>query len=122
MRFSKYYQPNNRCGGRKPSAATLAKREAEYQQQKEREKAAEKTAFEKFNSEGKGCFNGFEMAGIFHHHYDKSKAIYVGVSDDCADVETPFGTFHTGADGVWAYFFSEHPTKRVDFNRSVYFI
>ncbi len=122
MEFSKYYQPNNRCGGRKPSAATIAKRKAEYQQQREKEKQMENEAFEKFKNAEEGYFNGFEMAGIFHRHYDKSKAVYSGEADDCATVETPFGTFHTGADGVIAYFFSEHPTKRVDFNRSVYFI
>lgn len=122
MRFSKYYQPNNRCGGRKPSAATIAKREAEYQQQREKEKQMENEAFENFKNAEEGRFNGFEMSEIFHHHYDKSKAIYIGESDDCSDVETPFGKFHTGADGVMAYFFNEHPTKRVDFNRSVYFI
>lgn len=39
-----------------------------------------------------------------------------------AEAITPFGTFHTGADGVAVYFFSEQPTKQVNFNRSVYFI
>ncbi len=65
MQFSKHYQPKNRRGGRKPSAATIAKREAEALERKDKEQAA----FEKFKAAKEGYFNGFEMANIFHQHY-----------------------------------------------------
>lgn len=92
------------------------------QKEYEREQNAEAIAFEKFmNSEG-GIFDGFAFVNLFHEHFDKCNAIYTTESNDTADAITPFGTFHTGADGVAVYFFSEQPTKQVNFNRSVYFI
>jgi hypothetical protein len=124
MLFSKYNQPKkaNRRGGRKPSPATLAKREAALRAQYEREQNAEAVAFEKFMTAEHGDFDGFAFVNLFHEHFDKRNAIYTTESDDEANAITPFGTFHAGADGVTAYFFSEQPKKVVYFNRSVYFI
>lgn len=124
MLFSKYKQPKkaNRRGGRKPSPATLAKRQAALRAQYEREQNAEAIAFEKFMTAESGDFDGFAFVNLFHEHFDKRNAIYTTESDDEANAITPFGTFHAGADGVTAYFFSEQPKKVVYFNRSVYFI
>lgn len=124
MLFSRYNQPKkaNRRGGRKPSPATIAKRQAALRAQYEREQNAEAIAFEKFMTAENGDFDGFEFVKLFHEHFDKRNAIYTTESDDEANVITPFGTFHAGADGVTAYFFSEQPKKVVTFNRSVYFI
>lgn len=124
MLFSRYNQPKkaNRRGGRKPSPATLAKRQAALRAQYEREQNAEAIAFEKFMTAENGDFDGFEFVKLFHEHFDKRNAIYTTESDDEANAITPFGTFHAGADGVTAYFFSEQPKKVVYFNRSVYFI
>lgn len=124
MLFSKYNQPKkaNRRGGRKPSPATLAKRQAALRAQYEREQNAEAVAFEKFTAAESGDFDGFAFVNLFHEHFDKRNAIYTTESDDEANAITPFGTFHAGADGVTAYFFSEQPKKVVYFNRSVYFI
>lgn len=124
MLFSRYKQPKkaNRRGGRKPSPATLAKRQAALRAQYEREQNAEAIAFEKFMTAESGDFDGFAFVNLFHEHFDKRNAIYTTESDDEANAITPFGTFHAGADGVMAYFFSEQPMKVVYFNRSVYFI
>jgi hypothetical protein len=124
MLFSRYKQPKkaNRRGGRKPSPATLAKRQAALRAQYEREQNAEAVAFEKFTAAESGDFDGFAFVNLFHEHFDKRNAIYTTESDDEANAITPFGTFHAGADGVTAYFFSEQPKKVVYFNRSVYFI
>lgn len=124
MLFSRYKQPKkaNRRGGRKPSPATLAKRQAALRAQYEREQNAEAIAFEKFMTAEHGDFDGFAFVNLFHEHFDKRNAIYTTESDDEANAITPFGTFHAGADGVTAYFFSEQPMKVVYFNRSVYFI
>lgn len=124
MLFSRYNQPKkaNRRGGRKPSPATLAKRQAAIRAQYEREQNAEAIAFEKFMTAENGDFDGFEFVKLFHEHFDKRNAIYTTDSDDEANAITPFGIFHAGADGVTAYFFSEQPKKVVYFNRSVYFI
>ena len=124
MLFSKYNQPKkaNRRGGRKPSPATLAKREAALRAQYEREQNAEAVAFEKFMTAEHGDFDGFAFVNLFHEHFDKRNAIYTTESDDEANAITPFGTFHAGADGVTAYFYREQPKKVVYFNRSVYFI
>ena len=83
---------------------------------------SEKQAYEKFLSEKVGIFDGFLFAETFHRDYDKNNAIFVTESNDCADAETPFGTFHAGADGVTCYFMTEKPSKIVRFNRSVYFL
>lgn len=124
MLYSRYHQPKraNRRGGRKPSPATLAKRQAALRAQYEREQNAEAIAFEKFMTAEHGDFDGFAFVNLFHEHFDKRNAIYTTESDDEANAITPFGTFHAGADGVTAYFFSEQPKKVVYFNRSVYFI
>lgn len=124
MLFSRYHQPKraNRRGGRKPSPATLAKRQAALRAQYEREQNAEAVAFEKFIAAEHGDFDGFAFVNLFHEHFDKRNAIYTTESDDEANAITPFGTFHAGADGVTAYFFSEQPKKVVYFNRSVYFM
>lgn len=126
MLFSRYKQPKkaNRRGGRKPSPATLAKRQAALlaQEENEREQNAEAVAFEKFIAAESGNFDGFAFVNLFHEHFDKRNAIYTTESDDEANAITPFGTFHAGADGVTAYFFSEQPKKVVYFNRSVYFM
>lgn len=124
MLFSRYKQPKkaNRRGGRKPSPATLAKRQAALRAQYEREQNAEAVAFEKFMTAEHGDFDGFAFVNLFHEHFNKRNAIYTTESDDEANAITPFGTFHAGADGVTAYFFSEQPKKVVYFNRSVYFI
>ena len=124
MLFSRYNQPKkaNRRGGRKPSPATLAKRQAALRAQYEREQNAEAVAFEKFMTAENGDFDGFAFVNLFHEHFDKRNAIYTTDSDDEANAITPFGIFHAGADGVTAYFFSEQPKKVVYFNRSVYFI
>lgn len=124
MLFLRYKQPKkaNRRGGRKPSPATLAKRQAALRAQYEREQNAEAVAFEKFMTAEHGDFDGFAFVNLFHEHFDKRNAIYTTESDDEANAITPFGTFHAGADGVTAYFFSEQPKKVVYFNRSVYFI
>lgn len=124
MLFSRYKQPKkaNRRGGRKPSPATIAKRQAALRAQYEREQNAEAVAFEKFMTAENGDFDGFAFVNLFHEHFDKRNAIYTTESDDEANVITPFGTFHAGADGVTAYFFSEQPKKVVYFNKSVYFI
>lgn len=124
MLFSRYKQPKkaNRRGGRKPSPATLAKRQAALRAQYEREQNAEAVAFEKFMTAESGDFDGFAFVNLFHEHFDKRNAIYTTLSDDEANAITPFGTFHAGADNVTAYFFSEQPKKVVYFNKSVYFI
>jgi hypothetical protein len=124
MLFSRYKQPKkaNRRGGRKPSPATLAKRQAALRAQYEREQNAEAVAFEKFMTAESGDFDGFAFVNLFHEHFDKRNAIYTTESDDEANAITPFGIFHAGADGLTAYFFSEQPKKVVYFNRSVYFI
>lgn len=117
MRFSKWHQPKNRRGGRKPSEATIAKKQAELRAERERQEKA----FFNFTNAESGDFNGFAFVDIFHEKIDKRAAIFTGISDDCADIRTPFGIFHTGADGMTAYFFSEQPKKTVSFNRSIYF-
>ena len=122
MKFSRYNQPKRRNGGRKPSAATIAKREAE----RAAELAREQEAFEAFETAETGNFNGFSFPTVFHRKYDFSKALEVIRSDDCADVETSKGfTIHAGADDISVYVLTEEAIygkikKRVRFNRSVY--
>ena len=117
MLFSKYYQPNNRCGGRKPSAATIEKRQAEARAELERQQEV----FNDFMNAESGDFDGFKFAYVFHDEIRKTDAIYIGDADDCANVVTPFGTFDAGVAGRTAYFFSKQPKKTVFFNRSIYF-
>lgn len=120
MLFSKFHQPkpSRRRGGRKPSAATIAKREQKAREERQREQIA----FDNFLNADSGIFDGFDFVNLFHQKYNKSEAVYIGYSNDSADVVTDFGTFHAGADDVAAYFYSKNPTKIVMFNRSVYFI
>lgn len=122
MKFSKFNQPNNRKGGRKPSQATIAKRNAEIEEERDRQQLAEAVAFEKFCKAENGYFNGFEFSELFHRHYNKAYALYTGKSNDIAEVSTPFGAFHVGNDNITVYFFSKEPKKWVSFNRSVYAI
>lgn len=121
-----YFKKGKKSGipgaGRKPSEKTIASL-------REKEKAARKQLldleqknFDKFLKAKNGAFDGFEFPELFHQKYDKTKAVYVAQSDDCAEVKTPFGKFHIGADDVTCYFLSKKPTKKVMFNRSVYFI
>lgn len=117
MLFSRYYQPKNRRGGRKPSPATIEKRQAEARAERERQI----NAFNEFMNAESGFFDGFDFVDIFHEKIKKADAIYTGETDDRADIITPFGTFHAGADGITAYFFSKQPKKTVSFNRSIYF-
>lgn len=121
-----YFKKGRRTGvpgaGRKPSEKTKAAlREKEIAARKQLIDLEQKN-FDKFLKAQKGAFNGFEFPELFHQKYDKTNAVYVAQSDDCAEVETPFGKFHTGADDVTCYFLSKNPTKKVMFNRSVYFI
>lgn len=78
--------------------------------------------FEEFLSAKEGTFNGFRLDPEFHENYSKENAIYTARADDCADVHTPFGTFHAAEDGMICYFLNDHPTKKVLFNRSAYFL
>lgn len=107
-------KPQNRRGGRKPSAATIAKGQAAEMDRQQK-------AFDVFENSASGNFCGFDFVDVFHKHYDKQNAIFAAESDDRANVATPWGVVHVGADGVMCYFFSEQPTKTVTFNRSIYF-
>lgn len=89
---------------------------------REEERRADVQAFADFEKADSGAFNGYDMINAFHAAYNKDNALYIGESDERADVLTPFGTFHAGADGVNCYFFSQQPQKIVRFNYSVYFI
>lgn len=117
MLFSKYYQPNNRHGGRKPSPATIEKRQAEARAELERQQKV----FNDFMNAESGDFDGFAFAHIFHNKIRKTDALYIGEADDCANVATPFGAFDAGVAGRTAYFFSKQPKKAVFFNGSIYF-
>lgn len=117
MRFSRYNQPKNRCGARKPSQATIEKRQHELRIEREREQKV----FNDFLNAESGRFNGFAFANVFHEQIKKNDAIYSCIANDSAEAVTPFGTFPTSADGVMAYFFSKTPQKIVEFNRSIYF-
>lgn len=81
----------------------------------------EHRAFDAFAKADCGIYNGFDFVGIFHKVFRKSDAVAVLESDDCADVDFNGKKYHVGIDGVTVYFMSKNPTKRVDFNRSVYF-
>lgn len=122
MRFSKYNQPRHHGGGRKPSAATIAKRQAQAQQ----ERARDAQAFDAFEAADAGSFNGFAMADAFHEHYSKADAVETLTADDCADAVTSAGaTIHAGADGAAVYVMTEGARrgdvkKVVYFNRSIY--
>ncbi len=122
MQFSKYYQPRVHRGGRKPSAATIAKRQADAAREQERDARA----FDAFEAAGAGFFDGFEMVDAFHRHYSKADAVETLTADDCADVITSAGaTIHAGADGVTVYVMTEAARrgdvkKVVRFNRSLY--
>lgn len=122
MKFSKYSQPAHRGGGRKPSAATIAKRQA----QAEAERQREEKAFNTFKAAEAGFFDGFEMVDAFHRHHNKANAVETLTADDAGDVVTSAGaTIHAGADGVTVYVMTEAARrgdgkKIVRFNRSVY--
>lgn len=78
--------------------------------------------FKEFLNAKGGTFNGFKLDPEFHASYSKENAIYTTRSDDIAEVHTPFGVYDVNADGIWCYFLNDHPTKKVVFNKSVYFI
>ena len=78
--------------------------------------------FEEFLNAKGGTFNGFKLDPEFHTIYKKENAFFTTRSNDVAEVYTPFGIFDVNADGIWCYFFNDFPTKKVYFNRSVYFI
>ena len=78
--------------------------------------------FKEFLNAKEGVFNGFKLDPEFHASYSKENVIYIARADDNAEVSTPFGVYEAHEDGVRCYFLNDHPTKRVMFNRSVYFL
>lgn len=87
-----------------------------------KERAKQEKAFQVFLDAEKGFFyNGIEFADVFNEKIKKDDALFIGQSDECAEVKTPFGTFSTARDGLTAYFYSTTPKKAVLFNRSIYF-
>lgn len=121
MQFSKFHQPKHRNGGRKPSKEKQHELALQYQAEMERKREKSAKAFEAFLNATEGDFNGFEFAQKFHEHFNKLDAIFTAEANDSAIILTPFGEFKADEDGQTAYFFSEKPTKRVLFNRSIYF-
>ena len=100
MRFSKYYQPAHHGGGRKPSAATIEKRQAAARSEQERQARA----LEQFETAKNGYFDGFEMVDAFHRKYSKWDALEVLTADDCAEAVTSTGAkIHAGGDGMTVY-------------------
>ncbi len=121
MKFSKYNQPRHH-GGRKASAATIAKRQAEAAREQERDARA----FDAFEAAGAGFFDGFEMVNSFHRQYSKADAVEALTADDTGDAVTSAGaTIHAGADGAAVFVMTEAARcgdvkKIVRFNRSIY--
>lgn len=122
MKFSKYNQPARHGGGRKPGAATIAKQQAQAEQ--ERQKQTE--YFDFFEAARCGFFNGFAMADVFHDRISKADALEVLTADDSAEAVTSTGaTIHAGVDGATVYIMTEqartgNAQKFVQFNHSVY--
>ena len=122
MRFSKYNQPAHHGGGRKPSPATIAKRQAAAEAEQQRQAAA----LEKFENAESGYFDGFEMVDAFHAKYSKWDALEALESDDCAEAVTSKGAkVHANGDGVKIYVMTEaarngNSHKVVAFNWSCY--
>lgn len=83
--------------------------------------AREKEHYRDFKESNSGIFNGFDFVNLFHHDYRKENAIAILTADDAANVVFNGIKYHVGIDGATVYMMTEKPTKRVDFNRSVYF-
>lgn len=117
-----YFKKGRKCGvpgaGRKKSAKTIEREE------QARNLAVQKQlkAFENFENATSGSFNGFDFVELFHQKWNKINAVHVCVADDTATAITPFGTFKVAEDGMTCYFMTTLPTKKVVFNRSVYFV
>lgn len=74
-----------------------------------------------FIESNSGIFNGFDFIHLFHRDYKKENAIAILTADDAANVVFNGKKYHVGIDGATVYMMTKKPTKRVDFNRSVYF-
>lgn len=83
--------------------------------------AREEKHYKDFKESNSGIFNGFDFVNLFHRDYKKENAIAILESDDVASVVFNGKKYNVGMDGITVYFMNEKPTKRVDFNRSVYF-
>ena len=81
----------------------------------------EREHYKDFQESNGGIFNGFDFVNLFHRDFRKENAIAILTADDAASVVYNGKKYHVGIDGATVYFMSEKPTKRVDFNRSVYF-
>lgn len=81
----------------------------------------EKEYYKDFIESNSGIFNGFDFINLFHRDYKKENAIAILTADDAANVDFNGKKYHVGIDGATVYFMMGKPTKRVDFNRSVYF-
>lgn len=81
----------------------------------------EKEYYKDFIESNSGIFNGFDFINLFHRDYKKENAIAILTADDAANVVFNGKKYHVGIDGATVYFMMGKPTKRVDFNRSVYF-
>ena len=131
MLFDKYHQPQpwRRRGGRKPSPEKIAKREKFWEdvcdlieKEKAQKRQDERKAFDEFLNADSGIFDGFEFPTLFHDNFSYHDAIDIQFADENGDVKTYNGIYGGIRAGKKVYFLSEKPTKRVDFNRSVYFI
>lgn len=81
----------------------------------------EKERYSDFIESNSGIFNGFDFVHLFHRDFRKENAIAILTDDDSANVDFNGKKYHVGIDGATVYFMADKPTKRVDFNRSVYF-
>lgn len=83
--------------------------------------AREEEHYKDFKESNSGIFNGFDFVNLFHRDFRKENAIAVLTADDAANVVFNGIKYHVGIDGATVYMMTEKPTKKVDFNRSVYF-
>lgn len=83
--------------------------------------AREEEHYKAFKESNSGIFSGFDFVNLFHRDFRKENAIAILTADDAANVDFNGKKYHVGIDGATVYFMAENPTKRVDFNRSVYF-
>lgn len=81
----------------------------------------EKEYYSDFIESNGGIFNGFDFVNLFHRDFRKENAIAILTADDAANVVFNGIKYHVGIDGAIVYMMTDKPTKRVDFNRSVYF-
>lgn len=93
--------------GGKTAAGYVAVREEEH--------------YKDFQESNSGIFNGFDFVNLFHRDFRKENAIAILTADDSANVIFNGKKYHVGIDDATVYFMNKKPTKRVDFNRSVYF-